>query len=102
MPRPGAYRHLGDNVASLQEALDLKGRALHELPSQVLALLRCSRSLVLSVGHLPTEANWAADALSRLFGPAKERKEWPFAPIGQTSIRIDQPMRPLDLWRLLL
>ena len=94
---------LGDNVASLQEAIDMKGWALHQLPSQVLALLRCSRSLVLAVGHLPSEANWAADALSRLgVGPPAERKEWPFAPKGQCSIVEDRPLSPRVLWRMVV
>ena len=91
---------LGDNLASLQEALTMKGKGLHERPAQVLAVLRCSRNLWLEVGHLPPEASWMADALSRQAGPTPERKPWPF----QSSMRVgtDRPLRPLELWKLLV
>ena len=89
----------GDNVSSLQEVLDARGRGLHERPAQVLAVLRCTRSLDLSVGHLPTESNVAADALSRQAGPEAERKPWPFD--DRQGVEISHPRRPEQLWKLL-
>ena len=90
---------LGDNVASLQEALDTKGKDLHEDLAQALAILRCTRSLDLAVGHLPSEANDAADALSRQDGPEADRKPWPFTKAQR--VMIDHPLRPSALWEWL-
>ena len=44
---------LGDNTSALQEALDLKGKGVHASLAHILAVMRCSRSLALAVGHLP-------------------------------------------------
>ena len=85
---------LGDNTAALQEALTLKGKGAVGDLAQVLAVLRCSRTLALTVGHLPTEANDAADALSRQCDIP--RPAWPFTP-SQGVVR-DAPLRPTDLW----
>ena len=90
----------GDNVGSLQELLDLRGRGLHERPAQVLAVLRGTRSLDISVGHLPTEANLTADALSRQVGPVGERKPWPFA--SGSAVEQVRPRSPKQLWELLV
>ena len=85
---------LGDNTAALQEALTLKGKgAIGEL-AQILAVLRFSRSLDLTVGHLPTEANDAADALSRQFDDP--RSPWPFSP--SQGVARDTPRQPSALW----
>ena len=89
----------GDNVGSLQEVIDMRGRGLHERPAQVLAVLRCTRSLDLWVGHLPTESNLAADALSRQVGPEGERKRWPFTP--SQNVETTVPRSPAELWELL-
>ena len=72
----------GDNTPALQEALGMRGKGLLAELSQVLAVLVTSRSLSLAVGHLPTEANEGADALSRLADP-KGSYKCPF-PIGRT------------------
>ena len=80
--RPTAV--FGDNVAALQEALDMKGRKDQLELAQLLAVLRGARSAEISVAHLPTEANLAADALSRQAGPIADRKPWPFRP-GQVE-----------------
>ena len=45
--------------------------------NQALAVLRARRSVELPVGHLPSEANTDADALSRLEAPGREGKSWP-------------------------
>ena len=86
---------LGDNVPALQEALALKGRGLQEELAQALSVLIVSRSLTISVGHLPTEANTAADARSRLAAP-KDRKRNPFA--DRPDVHRDVPVRPTALW----
>ena len=85
---------LGDNTAALQEALSLKGKGAVADLAQVLAVLQCSRSLTLTVGHLPTEANTAADALSRQFD--SPRAAWPFSP--EQRVQLDTPLKPADLW----
>ena len=86
---------LGDNVAALQEALSLKGKGVHAPLSQALSVLLVSRSLRLAVGHLPSEANDAADSLSRQSEPGNV-KPWPFSPaLGVTT---DVPLSPAALW----
>ena len=89
----------GDSLPALQELLDLKGRGLHERPAQVLAVLKATRTLDLSVGHLPTESNLAADALSRQEGPLEERKPWPFP--QEQGVGLARVLRPRKLWDLL-
>ena len=82
---------LGDNVAALQEALDLKGKGTKAPLAQVLAVLLVSRSLQgLTVAHLPSEANDAADALSRQFEP-DNCKPWPFGPAVCQDTPLDIP-----------
>ena len=82
-------------MAALQEAIDLRGRGLHADLAQALAILRSTRSLTLAVGHLPSEANTAADALSRQAGPTGEAKAWPFT--AETAVSIDRPLKPQAL-----
>ena len=86
---------LGDNVPALQEALTLKGRGLQGELAQALSVLIVSRNLSITVGHLPTEANTAADALSRLSEPRGGYRN-PYA--GRTDVRRDVPVRPPTLW----
>ena len=86
---------LGDNLPALQEALSLKGRGLQGELAQALSVLIVSRSLSISVGHLPTEANTATDALSRLVEP-KGQKRNPFA--DRPDAHRDAPVRPTALW----
>ena len=78
---------LGDNLGALQEAVSMKGKGLHESLAQILAVLRCRRSLVLTVAHLYSEANTAADALSRLYAPEAEGKSWPFTATAYVKAR---------------
>ena len=86
---------LGDNVPALDEALTLKGRGLLGELAQALSVLIVSRSLTITVGHLPTEANTAADALSRLAEPRGTKRN-PFA--NNPSVLRDFPVRPTALW----
>ena len=85
---------LGDNLPALQEALTLKGRGLQGELAQALSVLIVSRSLTITVGHLPTEANTAADALSRLAEPLGKRN--PFA--NNPGVQRDFPVRVPALW----
>ena len=86
----------GDNVGALQEALDMKGRGAQVELAQFLAILRGARSLHLSVAHLPSESNDAADALSRQAGPMDERKAWPFKP--ELGVNQVSPINLEVLW----
>ena len=88
----------GDNVAALQAALALKGRGDQLKLIQALAVIRSSRTLELSVAHLPSEANEGADALSRQFGPVADRKPWP-SDLG-TSVTVVEPISATALWAL--
>ena len=90
---------LGDNLGALQEALDLRGKRLHRPLAQALAVLRSRRSLDITVAHLPSESNTAADALSRLTAPGSEAKSWPFSACG--SVQAVNSMKLSDLWSLL-
>ena len=67
--------------------------------AQVLGVLTATRTLDLSVGHLPTESNLAADALSRQEGPLEERKPWPFP--QEQGVGLARVLRPRKLWDLL-
>ena len=89
---------LGDNTGALQEALDLKGRGVQAPLAQALSILVVSRSLALSVGHLPSEANTAADCLSRQAEPGS-RKPWPFK--RGSGVTVDVPLTPAALWEWL-
>ena len=90
----------GDNTAALQCALALKGKGEQLRLMQALAVIRNARSMDLEVAHLPSEANDAADALSRQYGPVADRKDWPFS--DAAGIAIDTPVCPSDLWALLV
>ena len=82
----------GDSVAALQAAVALKGKGDQLRLIQALAVIRSARTLNLSVAHLPSESNDAADCLSRQFGPEEDRKPWPFD--QSSGIIIDTPLRP--------
>ena len=89
---------VGDNTAALQEILSLKGAKGHEELAQVVAILRCARSLSLGVAHLPSESNTFADALSRQWDPVGSHA-WPFT--DAQRVMTDTPARPSALWSLL-
>ena len=59
---------LGDNTASLQVALTMKSSASLRLVARELALHQSLKCWHFTVGHIPTELNLIADALSRLRG----------------------------------
>ena len=88
---------LGDNTAALQEAVGLRGKGQLALPAQVLAVLRCRRSLEIPVAHLANEANTLADALSRLEAPEGNRKAFP-AVLANVKRRI--PCELSCIWKM--
>ena len=91
--RPAAV--LGDNVEALQEALSRKGKGELAPLSQALSVLLVARSLRLSAGHLPSEANEPADTLSHQAEPGNS-KPWPFS--ESQGVRVDTPLSPTALW----
>ena len=60
----------GDNTAALQNAIALKGRGAMLALARELAWRRARFQWQFSVGHLPSESNVVADALSRLSAPS--------------------------------
>ena len=61
---------VGDNVASLQCVLALKGRGPLLAISREIAWRQAAFAWKFEVGHIPTEANKLADTLSRLTAPS--------------------------------
>ena len=88
---------LGDNTAALGEALEVKGRRQLYHVSRELAVRRAREHWLLQVAHLPSEANTAADACSRIFAPTGEAKQDPFT---GTSVRRRKAPRLGKLWSL--
>ena len=68
---------LGDNKASLSDALNLQGAPAMAAVARELAWRKARGGWRLATGHLPAEANVRADALSRLRAP--EPKPFPVA-----------------------
>jgi len=69
---------LGDNLASLSGALNHKGRKGLAKINKEIAWRKCHHKWRYAAGHLPTERNELADALSRTMAPTgADRKELP-------------------------
>ena len=60
---------LGDNTAALQSLLNLKGKGAMMAIAREVAWRRARERWAFVVGHLPSEHNVVADALSRRYGP---------------------------------
>ena len=60
---------LGDNVGALQNALSLSGKGPLLTVAREIAWRQAAEGWHFSVGHIPTESNTVADALSRLSAP---------------------------------
>ena len=71
---------IGDNVPSLQNSLDLKGKRSLMAISREIAWRRARFAWAYDVGHLPSEHNIAPDCLSRQSGP--DPKPWPWAELA--------------------
>ena len=94
----GGHRHvalIGDNLAALTTAVSLRGKGDLGRVCREIALLQGRLGLELAVGHLPSDDNVEADALSRQSGPSPP-------PVPQQLRGLPQrPMPELsDLFRL--
>ena len=68
----------GDNIPALQGAVTLTGRNKLTAITKELSWRRVRYGWKYDAGHLPSEANTVADALSRLAAPAgSDRKQFP-------------------------
>ena len=87
---------IGDNVPSLQNTLDLKGKRSLMAISREIAWRRARFGWQYDVGHLPSEHNIAPDCLSRQAGP--DPKPWPSAELaGAVDIL---PPAIVDIWKV--
>jgi len=87
---------LGDNVAALSAALNLKGRKGLTKINREISWRKCHGSWRYAAGHLPSEQNVWADALSRTMAPeGSDHKQIPEA-LLQTPRR--EPPVLDDLW----
>ena len=99
-----ARRHglaiLGDNVAALQCAVSLRGRGPLNAISREISWRRLRRNWWYSVGHIPSEDNVFADALSRTAAPdGAERKD---RPPGVEELHRVRPALTRASWETLL
>jgi len=62
-------RILGDNLASLGGIINLRGKSVLNVITKEIAWRKVRCSWRYSAGHLPSEMNSVADALSRLAAP---------------------------------
>ena len=88
---------LGDNLAALESALNLRGRGSLAKLGRELSWRRARDGWRYVAGHLPSERNTIADALSRLDAPRSEAKQIP-AELGRAARR-DAPDLA-SLWSL--
>ena len=88
---------LGDNLSSLEAALHLSGRGALSQIAREMAWRRAREGWRYVVGHLPTERNALADALSRLDAPTGERRQVPSELRRATQRAAPEPH---ELWTL--
>ena len=93
--RAHALAVLSDNTSALQDALHLKGNKQMLPIARELAWRRARFGWRYEVGHLPSEHNVLADALSRLFAPDAST-----IPSELRAAREIAPAQLKDLWRL--
>ena len=86
----------GDNTASLQLALDLKGQREMNLISRELAWRKAREGWKFALAHLPEEQNKTADALSRQFAP----KPLPFPSSALKNAKRILSSPPALVWRI--
>ena len=84
----------GDNTAALTSALSLKGKGELLAVARELSWRQARRGWRFSVGHLPSEYNVVADALSRVADP--KGCEWPS--LALAGAEYTAPPRLRDLW----
>ena len=85
---------LGDNTGALNNALSLRGKGPLEAISRELSWRQARRGWLFDVGHLPSEYNVVADALSRAADP--KGVGWPSEALA--SAAEVSPPRLRDLW----
>ena len=85
---------LGDNTAALSNALSLKGRGCLLAVAREIAWRQARRKWCFETGHLPSEHNVIADALSRIVDP--KGKAWPS--LALSVAEAVQPPKLQDLW----
>ena len=79
----------GDNLASLNLAINNKSRGLLSHVGRELAWRRARYDWQFAVAHLPSEANKLADRMSRLLDPNLPRlTELPSALVGAVEVRV--------------
>ena len=88
---------LGDNIGSLQNALDLKGKGILAAVARELAWRKARLGWQFSTGHVPSEKNVVPDALSRQFEPIPA--PFPRAALAEAQVRSSPDCR--RLWRAL-
>ena len=76
---------LGDNTGALSAALNLKGKGLLSAIAREIAWRQIRHLWEFDVGHVPTELNTVADALSRLHEPHPPR--FPSSALAQAQRR---------------
>ena len=86
---------IGDNTASLQLALSLSGGDGLLAISRELSWRKARFGWIFAVGHLPTESNGIADALSRL----TQHQRPPCLPQPLLGIPIWRPPSVAKLWK---
>ena len=86
---------LGDNLASLNLALTLKGSRVLGKTSREIAWRQVRQGWRYMCGHLPSELNHTADALSRLSAPTDNAKDLP-TELGKAR-RVEPPIL-MDIW----
>jgi hypothetical protein len=87
---------LGDNTGALQNALSLKGKGILMALAREVSWRQAKYRWNFRVGHLPSEANVVADALSRVADPSGKTR-WPSHALG--AAQAVTPPRLRDLWR---
>jgi len=86
---------LGDNLASLNLALSLKGHRVLGKTSREIAWRQIRQGWRYMCGHLPAELNDTADALSRMAAPAEKARALPAVLQG---VRQMTPPVLMDIW----
>lgn len=87
---------LGDNTGSLQNALALKGRGALLAIAREVSWRQARHQWSFTVGHLPSEVNTVADALSRVADPSG-KTGWP--KLALAGAEVVSPPRLFDIWR---
>ena len=85
---------LGDNTGALNNALSFRGKGPLEALSRELSWRQARRGWLFDVGHLPSEYNVVADALSRITDP--KGTGWPSEALAAAAEV--SPPRLRDLW----